>query len=296
MKAGSPWVPALYALICLIWGSTWLAIKIGLVGVPPFLAAGLRFSLASAALFVLAGLRRAPLRLDRNGRIAVLYCGLLGFTLSYACVYWAEQYISSGMAAILYCTMPLAVALLSRFWTRTETLSARKIGGILAAMAGTVILFWPSGGTSSAQLAGMVVALVSVAASAVNLVGVKKYGRDTDVVVMNACGMAVGAFGLLVLSVLFEPHAAAVWSRANVLALVYLALAGSVTAFMAYFSLVKVMDATRLSLISLIFPLVAVVLGRAVLHEAFPTRAGGGMALVLAGVAVAIVPRRGASV
>lgn len=290
MKREGLLVPALYALICLIWGSTWLAIKIGLVGVPPFLGAGLRFALASAVLFGLIAARRVKITLDRDAWIAVLSCGLLSFTLSYACVYWSEQYISSGLAAILYCMMPLVTALLSRFWTKSETLSPRKIGGIVVAMIGTAVLFWPSEAVSSRQLAGMAAALLSVVAAAVNLVSVKKYARHLDVYVMNGLGMTIGAVLLLALSAILERHSAVVWSRANVGAIVYLSLLGSVTAFLSYYSLVKVMDATVLSLITLIFPLVAVLLGWGVLHEAIPPSTWIGMAAVLAGVAVAIVP------
>jgi drug/metabolite transporter (DMT)-like permease len=283
-------IPGLYALICLIWGSTWLVIKIGLVGVPPFLGAGLRFTLASAALFALIALRGTRIRLERDDKICVLSCGLLSFALSYACVYWAEQYISSGLAAVLYCTMPLATALLSRFWTRSEKLSGRKIGGILVAMAGTVALFWPGAGVSRSELAGTAVALASVFAAAVNLVMVKRHGRNTDIYVMNALGMAIGAILLLTLSALVESRVPVAWSRDNVLAIVYLALVGSVTAFLSYYSLVKVMEATKLSLITLIFPLVAVALGRVFLRESPPASARSGAAVVFLGVAIAIAP------
>jgi len=91
----------------------------------------------------LVALRGTAIRLERDEKICILTCGLLSFTLSYACVYWSEQYISSGLAAVFYCLMPLATALLSRFWTRSETLSSGKIGGILVAIAGTAALFWP---------------------------------------------------------------------------------------------------------------------------------------------------------
>jgi drug/metabolite transporter (DMT)-like permease len=292
MRRGGLLVPALYALICLIWGSTWLVIKIGLVGVPPFLAAGLRFTLASAVLFALIALRGTKIRLDRDDKISILSCGLLSFALSYACVYWAEQYISSGLAAILYCMMPLATALLSRFWTRSETLSGRKIAGIAVAMAGTAVLFWPGAGVSRAELAGTAVALASVVTAAVNLVMVKKHGRDTDIYVMNAFGMGIGAVILLALSALVESHAAVVWSRDNALAVVYLALAGSVTTFLSYYHLVKVMEATKLSLITLIFPIVAVALGRVFLHESLPASAWSGTAAVFLGVAIALLPAR----
>ena len=290
MKRDGLLVPALYALICLIWGSTWLVIKIGLVGVPPFLAAGLRFALASAVLFALIALRGTKIRLDRDDKISILSCGLLSFALSYACVYWAEQYISSGLAAILYCMMPLATALLSRFWTRSETLSGRKIGGILVAIAGTAVLFWPGEGVSRAELAGTAVALLSVFSAAVNLVMIKRHGKHTDIYVMNALGMGIGAVILLALSATVESYGAVVWSRDNVLAIAYLALAGSVTTFLSYYYLVKVMEATKLSLITLIFPIVAVALGRVFLHESLPASAWSGTAAVFLGVAIAIVP------
>lgn len=285
-------VPALYALICLIWGSTWLVIKIGLVGVPPFLAAGLRFALASAVLFAAVALRGGGIKLGRDGRICVLSCGLLSFALSYACVYWAEQYISSGLAAVLYCLMPLATALLSRFWTRSEALSGRKVGGILVAMAGTAVLFWPGAGVSRAELAGTAVALASVLAAAVNLVLIKRHGRDVDIYAMNALGMALGASLLLALSALVESRAVVAWSRDNVLAIVYLALAGSVTTFLSYYHLAKTMEATKLSLITLIFPIVAVALGRAFLGESLPASAWSGTAAVFLGAAIAIAGPR----
>lgn len=286
-------VPVLYGLICLIWGSTWLVIKIGLGGMPPFLGAGLRFTLASAVLFMMVRARGTKIALDRSGRITVWSCGIFGFALSYACVYWAEQHISSGMSALLYCMMPLFVVLLSRFWTRAETLSARKIAGILIAMAGTAVLFRPAAAGASSQLAGMAVALASVFISSANLVVVKKYGRDLDVFVMNALGMTIAAVLLLALSGWAESGAAVVWSRVNVFAIVYLALIGTVMAFSSYYWLAKVMDATYLSLITLICPVVALFLGAVFLKETIPPGAWTGMAAVMSGVAIAIVPRRG---
>ncbi|MFI5360817.1 MAG: DMT family transporter [Elusimicrobiota bacterium] len=295
MKRDGLLVPALYALICLTWGSTWIIIKIGLAGVPPFLAAALRMTLASAAMFALIYWRGTGIRLDRDDKICILSCGFLSFAVSYACVYWAEQYISSGLAAVLYCTMPLATALLSRYWTRSETLSGRKVGGIFVAMAGTVALFWPGQGVSRGQLAGMAVLLASVFLAAVNLVMVKRHGKNTDIFVMNAFGMAIGAVVLLALTAFVESHAAVAWSRDNILAIVYLALVGSVATFLSYYHLVKAMEATKLSLITLIYPIVAVALGRAFLHERLPPNAWSGAAAVFLGVAIAVVPapRRG---
>jgi drug/metabolite transporter (DMT)-like permease len=281
----------LYAFLCLIWGSTWVGIKFGLDGVPPFLGAGLRFALAALVLAPLA-LARPRRALTADDKAAIASCGFLGFTLSYAAVYWAEQYIASGLTAILYCTMPLFVAILSAFWTKAERLDTRKLAGIGVGMAGTGILFWPQGSLDWRQAGGMLAALAGSFASAVNLVSMKKHSKHTDIYVLNCLGMAIGASCLLALSALTESYGGLRWSQSNVIALVYLSLFGSVAAFLGYFHLIKTMDATPLSLITLIIPIVAVALGWACLGEKVTVATGAGIATILAGVAIAVLPAR----
>jgi drug/metabolite transporter (DMT)-like permease len=268
-----------------------MVIKIGLVGLPPFLSAGLRFVLAAAVLFAVVGLKKRKLALDRDGKIAVWSCGLLSFTYGYAATYWAEQYIASGLTAILWCTLPLEVALLSRFWTRSETLGPRKILGILLGIGGTAALFWTDNAFASSQAVGMVVALSAVLSAAVNAVSVKKYGRGVDVFVMNAYGMAIGAACLLLLSLCVESYGAVVWSRSNVSAIVYLALAGTVVTFTSYYHLLKLLDATKVSTVSLIYPIIALLIGRAYGGEKIGAGSLAAIAAVLAGVGFALFAR-----
>jgi drug/metabolite transporter (DMT)-like permease len=285
-------VAALYALICLIWGSTWLAIKVGLAGVPPFLGAGLRFTLATAIVGLLLVARRTRIQLTRGDRICILSLGLLVFWLDYACVYWAEVYISSGLTAVLFSTMPLMTALLSAFWTRSETLSTRKVAGIVVGIAGTALLFWPQERLGVMQALGMLSTLTGSFCAAINLVTLKKHGQHSDPFVLNFFAMGLGAACLLVMSAALEPWTAVVWTRSNVLAMVYLAIFGSVVAFWAYYSLIKRMDATIVSLSTLIIPIVALALGRAFLQETVTSTAVLGIVTVLAGVGIAIVPPR----
>jgi len=280
----------LFALISLIWGSTWLAIKVGLDGVPPFLAAGLRFLVSTAVVGAALAARRTPIALTRDDRICVLSLGVLIFWLNYALVYWAELHISSGLTAVLFSTMPLVTALLSAFWTRSETLNARKIAGIVIGMAGTAILFWPRERLSAMQVLGMASALGGSLASAANLVVVKRHGSRSDPFVLNFLGMAIGTVCLLLMSVVFERWDAVVWTTSNVLALAYLSLFGSVVAFSAYYALIKRMEATMVSLSTLVIPIVALALGRAFLGEEVTPAAVAGIVTVLAGVAVAILP------
>ena len=283
-------VPILYAAICLIWGSTWLVIKIGLVGVPPFLGAGLRFLLSTVLVGAVLAARRSRIRLTRDDIICILTLGILVFWLDYAAVYWAETRITSGLTAILFSTMPLMTALLSRFWTRRETLGPRKMAGIIIGMIGTTLLFWPEGHLGTREILGMLATLAGCLCAAINLVVMKEYGRHSDPMTLNFFGMGLGAVCLLAMSAALERGVTVEWSQSNVLAIVYLAVFGSVVAFTAYYYLIKVMDATLVSLSTLIIPIIALVLGRLILDEQVTLLAIVGMATILAGVAVAIQP------
>lgn len=285
-------VPALFALICVIWGSTWLAIKIGLGGVPPFLGAGIRFLVSAVLTGLFVALTRRSLRLTREDKICVLSAGVLVFWLDYAAVYWAELHISSGLTAVLFSTMPLMTSLMSAYWTRTETLTRWKLTGILTGMLGTALLFWPGEQLGAPQMLGMSAALFGSACAAVNLVMMKKYGRHTDPFVLNFFGMTIGAVCLLLMSVALEDWTAVFWTRANVSAIAYLSVFGSVIAFSAYYYLIKRLDATIVSLSTLVIPIVALTLGDLFLDEMVTSRAWAGIATIIAGVGVALVPAR----
>jgi len=280
----------LFTLICLIWGSTWLVIKIGLDGMPPFLGAGLRFLLATMLVGLVLGARRKRLRLTHDDKVCVLSLGLLVFWIDYAAVYWAELRISSGLTAIIFSTMPLMASLLSAYWTRSETLTGRKVAGIVVGILGTALLFWPHERLGYKQTLGMLAALGGCLSATINLVTMKKYGRNSDPFVLNFFGMGLGAACLLIMSAALENWHSVMWTRSNVLAILYLSICGSVIAFSSYYYLIKKMDATIVSLSTLIIPIVALILGRAFLEEMVTPLAVAGIVTILAGVAIAIVP------
>ena len=280
----------LYALISAIWGSTWVVIKVGLVGVPPFLAAGLRFLLSAFVVGMILAARRTRIVLTPDDKTCVLSLGFLVFWINYGAVYGAELYISAGLTAVLFSTIPLMTALLSAFWMHSEKLTAPKFAGILVGIAGTALLFWPNERLGIMQVAGMGATLAAALCSAVNLVVMKKHGNHSDAFVLNLLGMAIGAFCLLATSAAVEPWGSVAWTLSNVLALLYLSIFGSVVAFSAYYALIKRLDATVVSLSSLVIPIVALALGRALLNETIAPTAVLGIATTLAGVAVAIVP------
>jgi drug/metabolite transporter (DMT)-like permease len=211
----------------------------------------------------------------------------IGLSPDATTLYWAETHIASGLTAVLFSTMPLMTALLSAFWMRSEMLTVRKVTGILVGIAGTALLFWPQETIGVMQALGMLSTLTGCLCAAINLVVIKRYGRHSDGFVLNFFAMALGALCLLVTSAAFEPWTTVVWTRSNVLAILYLSLFGSVIAFSAYYHLIKRIDATVVSLQTLISPVVALALGRAFLHETVTPAGVVGIVTILSGVGVA---------
>src|SRR4051812_34431669 len=122
-----PLVWTLYGLLVLIWSSTWVAIKIGLDDLPPLFSAGIRFAVAGAGLLVLARATKRSLRTDPT--LATIM-GLFPFAAAYGLIYWGEQYVPSGLAAVLFGVMPLYAALFAAFVLPDEPLRARLLAGI----------------------------------------------------------------------------------------------------------------------------------------------------------------------
>ena len=128
-----PAVWSLYALLVAIWSSTWVAIKVGLDDTPPLLGAGVRFALAGVGLLVLALLWGRSLRTDR---VLASILGVLPFAGTYGLIYWGEQYVPSGLAAVLFGVLPIYVALIASVALRGEPLRARLFAGVVLALGG----------------------------------------------------------------------------------------------------------------------------------------------------------------
>src|ERR1051325_4016018 len=133
--------PALYALLCLIWGSTWLVIKVGYGGLGPFNVAGLRFFLAGARMAIVARATRARWPRGRAEWTTVAIVGLFMFAGDYGLIYWAEQYIESGLTAVLFATLPLITLFIARACIPGEQIATGKLASSVLALVGTAALF-----------------------------------------------------------------------------------------------------------------------------------------------------------
>lgn len=277
-----------YAACTLIWGSTWVAIKFGLDGVPPFLGAGLRFVLASAVLWAMVAVSGRKTALPPAARKAALAAAGLGFFLNYALVYWSETRVASGLVAVTFSLSPILTALFAAALGQ-ETLSARHAVGAAVGAAGVAVLAWPAGGAAGADAAGLLAAFLACAGSGLNLVLQSRWAKGADSWALNAWAMSAGALLLLALSLFAERGLSVAWTPKTVAALVYLALSGSVAAFLLLYRLLRELPPSRVSLMTLLFPVVALLLGRVVLGEAITGRAALGCALILGGVGAALL-------
>ncbi|HEX3128744.1 MAG TPA: EamA family transporter [Thermoanaerobaculia bacterium] len=283
-------------MLC-IWGTTWAAIRVSLEGFPPLKGVVVRFAIASVLLLALAPVLKVRLgREPRERRLWVLN-GALTFTISYGLVYWAEQWVPSGLAAILFATFPLFVAILAHLTLPGERLRTWSLAGVLLGFAGVAVLFSEDFGKLGGPKVGFASAVLLIApfASAIANVAVKKWGGGIHPLSISAMPMAVGTL-LTVPFAWTSGERPIEWRTGPVLALLYLAVMGSAVAFTLYYWLLRRLPATSLSLINYATPVVAVFVGTVLLDEPFTFRILLGAALVVIGVAIAVrasaAPRR----
>lgn len=286
MKARLVWL-----VLCGIWGSTWLFIKLGLADLPPFTFASIRFIIAVAIVFSIIRIRGLALPRARADWILLAVTGILSFGFNYGLVFWGEQYITSGLAALLQATTPAFGLVFAHYNLPGERLSWTKIGGVVLGVFGVAVVFSNQLAVAGRQaLAGCIALMLSSVAVAYSNVLVKKHGKKLNPAIMTFGQMLFGLLLLLVASITLEGNPLRYhWTPMAVIALFYLAIVGSVIAFLLYYWLILNMDVTKSMLIALVTPVVAVILGMIVLNEEFGWRTLAGGAMIMLGIAFIVV-------
>lgn len=289
MKSRLVWL-----LLCCIWGSTWLFIKLGLADLPPLTFAGIRFVIAATILFSLIAVRRVPLPNNKRDWLLLAVTGVLSFSLNYGLVFWGEQYISSGLAALLQSTLPAFGLVIAHFYLPGERMTLLRIVGVLLGVLGVAVIFSNQLHVSGPRALWGSAALVGSAfCAAYANVLVKRYGLNLQPSVLAAGQMLFGLVPLLLIGIPLEGNPLKFhWTRVAVISLFYLAIVGTVVAFWLYYWLMRNMDVTKTMLIALVTPVVAVVLGLLALKEELHWRTLIGGAMIISGLCL-IVLRRG---
>jgi drug/metabolite transporter (DMT)-like permease len=284
------------ALLCLLWGSTWVVIAEGLDDLPPFTSASARFLVAFATLTAIA-----PWLSRREGGTAPpawlwLTLGVTNFAMSYGVVYVCTQSLPSGLVSVLWAVFPLIMAASGHLFLDGERLVPRNWLGFAIGFAGVVLLFATDlrqFGPSGVPLALLL--LVSPLSAAFGTTLIKRYGSRSSSVLLNRNAIGVGAAILLGIAIAFERDAEVAWTGPAILSVVYLAVAGTVVTFGLYFWLMRYRRANRLALIAFVTPCVALVLGWTFRGEPVTAYTLCGTVCVVIGVALAVLRPGGRS-
>ena len=274
----------LFAACVAIWGSTWIAITFQLGQVAPEASVFYRFLLASAMLFAYCRLRGLPLRFTRREHLWIAFQGVLMFSVSYVCVYYAEQHVVSGLVAVGYSASPLLNMLGMRLFFGTSMTGRVALGAMLGIL-GITLVFWPEfshlkGGGHVAIGAAFTAAAVILSALS-NMAAHRNHEAGVPVWQNMAWGMLYGALFTLALALALGRPLAFEATPAYVLSLLYLAVFGSVLAFGGFLTLLGRIGAARAGYIGVMVPIVA--LGISTLFEGYRWEW-----LALVGVAVSV--------
>ena len=232
----------LYTVMCLIWGTTWLAIKIGLQDLPPILFAGFRFVIATIVLGIILKYRGYSLRLKKDEIGPVLFLGLFAIALPFGLVTWGEQYTNSAMGAIIMCALPIAIFPISFLMKSHERLTWLKFAGVMVGFAGVSVIFYPALNTGGSSLKGTIALIMAMLVCSVATVYLKKRGPGMPVMKFLFYQMLFGAPALLVFGFIKESPLQFFQGFLQLkaqLALLYLAIFGSIIALSSYYWLLK---------------------------------------------------------
>ena len=283
-----------WLILCLIWGSTWIFIKLGLRDLPPITFAGLRFLFASVILWAIVFARRRPLPDNRSDWFKLAWAGSISFALNYSLIFWGEQYINSGLAAVLQAMIPVFGLIFAHIYLPNERITARKLTGAAIGVAGVSLIFYDQmkiEGVTALQ--GCLALLLSSVCVAYTNVFIKARCQHIDSSVLAAGQMVWAVVPMLTVAAIwegnpFDHH----WSAQSALSLAYLTLVGSVLAFLLYFWLVTKIEVTKTMLIALVTPVTALLIGKLTLNERLSWRIAAGSAAILVGIWLIVFRRR----
>ena len=289
----------LLLLLSVLWGGSFFFQKVALAALPPFTVLLCRVGLAAAMLGV--AVRLAGYRLPRSlgGWAPFAIMAVLNNLIPFSLILWGQTHIASGLAAILTACTPLLTAILAHYLTRDETLTSRRVAGVLLGLAGVMLMLGPDvlavnggvdGGAHDGGFSGSVLAQLAVLAAGVSYACAGIFGRrfaETPPLVTATGQVTAATVLILPVALLVDrpwtlaPPGAHVWA-----ALLGVALISTALGYVVYFRILATAGATNLLLVTLLMPVIALVLGGLVLGERLAPRHLAGMALIAAGLAL----------
>jgi drug/metabolite transporter (DMT)-like permease len=258
---------------------------------PPITFASIRFILAFIILAFVAWSKKRKLP-SREERGVIIKTGLLQFSMNYGLVFWGERFISSGLTAILQATIPLFGFLIAHYVLHNERLSFKRMLGLVIGLIGVTAIFANQVSLrGSDTIVGSVAILLGAFCAAYSSILVKAKAQTIDHTVLIAGQILVGLVPLILYALIAEEGGPpARWNTEAVLAVIYLAIIGTVVAFTIFYWLVKHIPVTSTQLISLVIPIAAVLVGVVFLNETVSVNALIGGLAIIVGVGIILWP------
>ena len=275
-----------WLLLCLIWGTTWFVIKVGLRDLPPISFAGVRFISAGLILLVIISLQKISLPKTKRHWKLLAVTGFLQFSFNYSMVFWSEQYISSGLAAVLQSTIPAFGLLMAWVHLPQEKITWHKLIALLLGVVGVATIFIEQLHVNNLlAFAGCVAVVAGAFAAAESSILTKSFGASLHPASLLFGQMMCGLLPLLLVGFFKEGSPLNFrWTLSAVFAVLYLAVVGTIAAFWLYYWLLQRVESTQAMTIALATPLVAVFVGVLALDEKLLPQTYVGGALILGSV------------
>ena len=283
-----------WLILCRIWGTTWIFIKIGLEDLPPITFAVSRFLLSAVILLPVVYFAKIPRPQTRREWQLIVLTGILQFTVNYSTVFWAEQYITSGLAAVLQAMITVFGLVLAWIFLPNERITPLKIIAVMIGIVGVGVIFLDQLWVESAMaFAGSVAIVVGAYAAAQASILVKAKAAAIDPAMILLSQMLCGLPALVIYALIAEGSPFAHnWGMRAVASVLYLSLAGTIAAFWLYYWLLARIESTKAMMISLVTPLIAVLVGNVFLGETLPPQTLIGGLLILSSIGLIVFRRR----
>ena len=283
-----------YLSLFIIWGSTYLAIRIGVMDIPPALLAGMRFLVSGSILVGVGRIWNRPFPSTATGWRHLAVIGLFLLVGGNGLVAWAEQWVPSGLAALIVATVPLFMSSIDAVIPGGHRLSGLGWVGILIGFGGVVVLVSPSLGMvlgEQIDIGGIIGLVCASFFWSTGSIYSKRHPVGGDIFVNTGIQMLAGGLVLTVIGLAAGEWASIRWTASGVLAVVYLILFGSIVGFTAYAYLLRHVPAAKASTYAYVNPIVAVILGALILAEPVDFRTVIATAVILGGVAIVQLAR-----
>ncbi len=284
----------IWLILCLIWGTTWFFIKFGLEDLPPISFAAARFILAVLILGIVIFVQKIPLPKTKRDWKLLALTGILQFSINYSLVFWSEQYISSGLAAVLQAMISVFGLVLAWIHLPNERITAIKVVSIMLGIGGVAIIFVEQLQINSFMAFAGCVAIVGGAYAAAHAsILIKAYGGNLHPASLVFGQMICGILPIIIYGLLVEGNPLALnWTWRAIISVLYLTIFGTIVAFWLYYWLLSKIESNKAMMISLVTPLIAVIVGNLFLGERLPPQTFFGGALILASIGLIVFRKR----